>query len=41
MGGNVPSHEEVLRFVHELARREGLERTMERQTQEEERMANV
>ena len=25
MGGNVPSHEEVLRFVHELARREGLE----------------
>ncbi len=25
MGGNVPSHEEVLRFVQELARREGLE----------------
>jgi pyruvate/2-oxoacid:ferredoxin oxidoreductase alpha subunit len=31
MGGNVPSHEEVLRFVHELARR----------MMEEERMANV
>lgn len=31
VGGNVPSHEEVLRFVHELARR----------AVEEERMANV
>jgi pyruvate/2-oxoacid:ferredoxin oxidoreductase alpha subunit len=49
MGGNVPSHEEVLRFVHELARREGLnsnlernpDRARERQTLEEERMANV
>ena len=42
MGGNVPSHEEVLRFVQELARREGLEqRTPERKTVEEERMANV
>jgi pyruvate/2-oxoacid:ferredoxin oxidoreductase alpha subunit len=42
MGGNVPSHEEVLRFVHELARREGLEqRTLDGQTLEEERMANV
>jgi pyruvate/2-oxoacid:ferredoxin oxidoreductase alpha subunit len=41
MGGNVPSHEEVLRFVLELARREGLERAPERQSFEEERMANV
>jgi hypothetical protein len=41
MGGNVPSHEEVLRFVQELARREGLEPAMERKTLEEERMANV
>ncbi len=31
MGGNVPSHEEVLEFVHELAKR----------VVEEERMANV
>ena len=31
VGGNVPSHEEVLNFVHELARR----------VVEEERMANV
>ena len=31
MGGNVPSHEEVLRFVHELARREGLNATIFRQ----------
>jgi pyruvate/2-oxoacid:ferredoxin oxidoreductase alpha subunit len=37
VGGNVPSHEEVLAFVHELARRYGLVRA----TQEEERMANV
>ena len=36
-GGNVPSHEEVLAFVHELARRYGLARA----TQEEERMAHV
>ena len=28
MGGNVPSHEEVLRFVRELARREGLEQSV-------------
>jgi hypothetical protein len=42
MGGNVPSHEEVLRFVQELARREGLEqKTPDRKTAEEERMANV
>ena len=42
MGGNVPSHEEVLRFVQELARREGLEqKTPDRKTSEEERMANV
>jgi pyruvate/2-oxoacid:ferredoxin oxidoreductase alpha subunit len=50
MGGNVPSHEEVLRFVHELARREGLDRnpdktreqqTVDKQTLGEERMANV
>ena len=42
MGGNVPSHEEVLRFVQELARREGLEqRSTDRQTLEEERMAHV
>ncbi len=47
MGGNVPSHEEVLRFVHELARREGLaqevlaRQSSGRQTQNEERMAHV
>jgi len=47
MGGNVPSHEEVLRFVHELARREGLAQEVSarqpsgRQTQNEERMAHV
>jgi pyruvate/2-oxoacid:ferredoxin oxidoreductase alpha subunit len=41
MGGNVPSHEEVIRFVRELARREGLDPAMELQTPEEERMANV
>jgi len=37
----VPSHEEVLRFVYELARREGLEPAMEKQALGEERMANV
>jgi pyruvate/2-oxoacid:ferredoxin oxidoreductase alpha subunit len=50
MGGNVPSHEEVLRFVHELARREGLisnlehglpRQTLDKQTLGEERLANV
>jgi pyruvate/2-oxoacid:ferredoxin oxidoreductase alpha subunit len=47
MGGNVPSHEEVLRFVHELARREGLAQQISdrqssgKQTQNEERMAHV
>ena len=52
MGGNVPSHEAVLKFVQELARREGLmpqtldrqtpaQETSVRQTLEEERMANV
>ncbi|MGH9561362.1 MAG: hypothetical protein ACRD3S_07900, partial [Terracidiphilus sp.] len=42
MGGNVPSHEEVLRFVRELALREGLERqTAARQTPAEERMAHA
>jgi pyruvate/2-oxoacid:ferredoxin oxidoreductase alpha subunit len=37
MGGNVPSHEAVLEFVRELARRFGLPR----RTLEEERVANV
>jgi pyruvate/2-oxoacid:ferredoxin oxidoreductase alpha subunit len=47
MGGNVPSHEEVLRFVHELARREGLAQQISdrqssgKQTQNEERMAHA
>jgi pyruvate/2-oxoacid:ferredoxin oxidoreductase alpha subunit len=47
MGGNVPSHEEVLRFVHELARREGLapqvsdRQSSGKQTQNEERMAHA
>jgi pyruvate/2-oxoacid:ferredoxin oxidoreductase alpha subunit len=47
MGGNVPSHEEVLRFVHELARREGLDgqtsarQSSGKQTHNEERMAHV
>jgi pyruvate/2-oxoacid:ferredoxin oxidoreductase alpha subunit len=46
MGGNVPSHEAVLKFVQELARREGLrqvdsERQADRQTLEEERMVHV
>jgi hypothetical protein len=42
MGGNVPSHEEVVRFVQELARREGLEqRSTDRKTLEEERVAHV
>jgi pyruvate/2-oxoacid:ferredoxin oxidoreductase alpha subunit len=42
-GGNVPSHEEVLTFVCELARRGGLAGGggSERRTLEEERMANV
>ena len=37
VGGNVPSHEEVLALVRELARRGGLAQP----AQEEERMANV
>ena len=42
MGGNVPSHEQVLGFVRELARREGLgQATFARQTLAEEQMANV
>jgi len=49
VGGNVPSHEEVLKFVHELARRERLEghENLPRngdqavETQGEERMADV
>jgi pyruvate/2-oxoacid:ferredoxin oxidoreductase alpha subunit len=39
LGGNVPSHEEVLKRVHELARREGL--THDNKTLNEEQMANV
>ncbi|MGB0065132.1 MAG: 3-methyl-2-oxobutanoate dehydrogenase subunit VorB [Terracidiphilus sp.] len=42
MGGNVPSHEEVLRMVRELGRREGLSRqSAAGQTLAEERMAHV
>jgi len=42
MGGNVPSHEEVLRLVHELARREGRNgQPLDKPTLDEERMANV
>lgn len=42
MGGNVPSHEEVLRFVHELAHREGLHRqNPSTQNPAEERMAHA
>ncbi len=37
VGGNVPSHQEVLALVHELARREGLTRA----AAEQERMAHV
>ena len=38
MGGNVPSHEEVLRFVRELAQQVDQPATSRR---EEERMAHV
>jgi hypothetical protein len=42
MGGNVPSHEEVLRLVYELARREGLrQRTSPHQSLREERLVHV
>ncbi len=47
VGGNVPSHEEVLRFVHELARHNGLSHggaesgELPHPIVEEERMANV
>ncbi len=49
VGGNVPTHEDVLRFVHELARREGLApgrpacgpEAAARQRCEEEQMAHV
>jgi pyruvate/2-oxoacid:ferredoxin oxidoreductase alpha subunit len=44
LGGNVPSHEEVLRFVHELARREGLtssKQTLSPETCNQERMAHA
>ena len=43
VGGNVPSHEEVLRLVHELARRERLEghENLRAEMREEERMADV
>jgi pyruvate/2-oxoacid:ferredoxin oxidoreductase alpha subunit len=40
VGGNVPSHQEVLKFVYELARREGLSGAALAQP-EEERMAHV
>ena len=40
LGGNVPSHEEVLAFVRELARREGYHLPAE-QTLEQERMAHA
>jgi pyruvate/2-oxoacid:ferredoxin oxidoreductase alpha subunit len=43
MGGNVPSHEDVLGFVRGLARRCGLSPRREtvRSTQQEEQAANV
>ena len=49
VGGNVPTHEDVLRFVKELARREGLApdpvargpEDAARQSREEEQMAHV
>jgi len=43
VGGNVPSHEEVLKFVHELARRERLEghENLKVESQQEERIADV
>jgi pyruvate/2-oxoacid:ferredoxin oxidoreductase alpha subunit len=41
VGGNVPSQAEVLKFVYELARREGLAKGAARPVAEEERMAHV
>ena len=42
MGGNLPSHDEVLRRVHELARREGIAHdTHASQSLREERMAHA